>query len=65
MIANRSSGKQGYAVAAEAAARGADVTLVSTVDLPAPAGVAVVRGRDRRRDAGGDRARSPPTPTSS
>jgi len=42
VIANRSSGKQGYAVAAEAAARGADVTLVSTVDLPAPVGVRVV-----------------------
>jgi phosphopantothenoylcysteine decarboxylase/phosphopantothenate--cysteine ligase len=38
VIANRSSGKQGYAVAAEAAARGARVTLVSTVDLPVPAG---------------------------
>src|SRR5262249_37740233 len=31
VVANRSSGKQGYAIAAEAAARGADVTLVSTV----------------------------------
>jgi phosphopantothenoylcysteine decarboxylase/phosphopantothenate--cysteine ligase len=41
VIANRSSGKQGYALAAEAAARGADVTLVSTVDLPLPAGVAL------------------------
>jgi phosphopantothenoylcysteine decarboxylase/phosphopantothenate--cysteine ligase len=38
VIANRSSGKQGYAIAAEAAARGARVTLVSTVDLPVPAG---------------------------
>ena len=38
VIANRSSGKQGYAVAAEAAARGARVTLVSTVELPVPAG---------------------------
>jgi len=38
VIANRSSGKQGYAVAAEAAARGARVTLVSTVELPLPAG---------------------------
>jgi phosphopantothenoylcysteine decarboxylase/phosphopantothenate--cysteine ligase len=36
VIANRSSGKQGYAVAAEAAARGASVTLVTTVDLPTP-----------------------------
>ncbi len=42
VIANRSSGKQGYAVAAEAAARGAAVTLVSTVRLPTPAGVAVI-----------------------
>ncbi len=41
VIANRSSGKQGYAIAAEAAARGASVTLVSTVDLPRPAGVVV------------------------
>ncbi len=41
VIANRSSGKQGYAVAAEAAARGADVVLVSTVELPAPPGVIV------------------------
>jgi phosphopantothenoylcysteine decarboxylase/phosphopantothenate--cysteine ligase len=38
VIANRSSGKQGYAVAAEALALGARVTLVSTVDLPLPAG---------------------------
>jgi len=41
VIANRSSGKQGYAVAAEAAMRGADVTLVSTVELPVPPGVVV------------------------
>jgi phosphopantothenoylcysteine decarboxylase/phosphopantothenate--cysteine ligase len=41
VIANRSSGKQGYAIAAEAAARGAEVTLVSTVGLPVPPGVAV------------------------
>lgn len=38
VIANRSSGKQGYAVAAEAASRGAHVVLVSTVDLPVPYG---------------------------
>jgi len=42
VIANRSSGKQGYAVAAEAVRRGACVTLVSTVDLPAPHGAKVV-----------------------
>jgi phosphopantothenoylcysteine decarboxylase/phosphopantothenate--cysteine ligase len=41
-IANRSSGKQGYAIAATAQAAGADVTLVSgPVDLDGPAGVAV------------------------
>ncbi len=42
VIANRSTGKQGYAVAAEAVARGAHVTLVSTVGLPAPHGATVV-----------------------
>jgi phosphopantothenoylcysteine decarboxylase/phosphopantothenate--cysteine ligase len=41
-IGNRSSGKQGYAVAAELAERGARVTLVSTVALPAPPTVEVV-----------------------
>ncbi len=39
VIANRSSGKQGYAVAAEAVRRGARVTLVTTVELPLPPGV--------------------------
>ena len=39
-IANASSGKMGYAIAAEAARRGAQVTLVSgPVVLPTPAGV--------------------------
>ena len=42
VIANRSSGKQGYAVAAEAVSRGAEVTLVSTVELAPPPGVRVV-----------------------
>jgi len=42
-IGNRSSGKQGVAIAEEAAARGALVTLVSTVDRPAAGGVEVVR----------------------
>jgi phosphopantothenoylcysteine decarboxylase/phosphopantothenate--cysteine ligase len=42
-VGNRSSGKQGHALAAEAAARGAKVTLVTTVDLPAPATADVVR----------------------
>ncbi|MCU7821446.1 bifunctional phosphopantothenoylcysteine decarboxylase/phosphopantothenate--cysteine ligase CoaBC [Kitasatospora sp. DSM 101779] len=43
-LGNRSSGKQGYALAATAAARGARVTLLSAnVELPDPAGVDVVR----------------------
>jgi phosphopantothenoylcysteine decarboxylase/phosphopantothenate--cysteine ligase len=42
VITNRSSGKQGYAVAAEAAARGAFVTLVTTTDRPVPPGVGEV-----------------------
>jgi len=42
VIANRSSGKQGYAVAEEARRRGARVTLVTTVDRPALIGVDTV-----------------------
>ena len=43
-LGNRSSGKQGYALARRAAARGAEVVLVSApVALPDPAGVVVRR----------------------
>lgn len=43
-ISNRSSGKQGHAIAGALAALGARVTLVTgPVNLPAPAGVDVVR----------------------
>jgi len=42
-IANRSSGKQGHAVADEAASRGATVVLVTTADRPVAPGVTVVR----------------------
>ncbi len=43
-LGNSSSGKQGYAFAYAAAARGAEVTLVAAnVSLPDPAGVDVVR----------------------
>ncbi|WP_026424376.1 bifunctional phosphopantothenoylcysteine decarboxylase/phosphopantothenate--cysteine ligase CoaBC [Actinokineospora inagensis] len=44
-LGNRSSGKQGYALARTAAQRGAHVTLVSahTLALPEPAGVDLVR----------------------
>ncbi|WP_306212750.1 bifunctional phosphopantothenoylcysteine decarboxylase/phosphopantothenate--cysteine ligase CoaBC [Actinoplanes sp. RD1] len=43
-LGNRSSGKQGYALARAAVARGARVTLVAAnVTLPDPAGVSLVR----------------------
>ncbi|GIL34643.1 bifunctional phosphopantothenoylcysteine decarboxylase/phosphopantothenate--cysteine ligase CoaBC [Phycicoccus sp. DTK01] len=42
-LGNRSSGKQGYALAGVAAGRGAEVVLVSAASLEAPAGVRVVR----------------------
>jgi phosphopantothenoylcysteine decarboxylase/phosphopantothenate--cysteine ligase len=48
-IANRSSGKQGHAIARAAAAAGADVTLVSgPVNLPDPPGVSVVHAESAR-----------------
>ena len=48
-IANRSSGKQGYAIAAAAAAAGADVVLVSgPVNLPDPQGVKTIRVESAR-----------------
>lgn len=48
-IANRSSGKQGHAIAAAAAQAGARVTLVSgPVNLPDPAGVDVCRVESAR-----------------
>jgi phosphopantothenoylcysteine decarboxylase/phosphopantothenate--cysteine ligase len=42
VIANRSSGKQGYAIAEEAHKRGAHVTLISTVDRSVASGIRVV-----------------------
>ena len=43
-IANRSSGRQGYALARSAAAAGADVALISgPVNMPNPPGMAVTR----------------------
>jgi phosphopantothenoylcysteine decarboxylase / phosphopantothenate---cysteine ligase len=48
-IANRSSGRQGHAIAAAAAQAGATVTLVSgPVAIPDPPGVAVVRVESAR-----------------
>jgi phosphopantothenoylcysteine decarboxylase/phosphopantothenate--cysteine ligase len=52
-IANRSSGKQGYAIARAAAEAGANVTLVSgPVTLPDPPGVKTVRVESAREMAG-------------
>ncbi len=49
-IANRSSGKQGHAIATAAAAAGADVVLVSgPVDIPEPPRVTVVRVETARQ----------------
>ncbi|KNX37305.1 bifunctional phosphopantothenoylcysteine decarboxylase/phosphopantothenate--cysteine ligase CoaBC [Luteipulveratus halotolerans] len=42
-LGNRSSGKQGYALAEVAARRGAKVTLISSSSLPTPAGVDLVQ----------------------
>src|SRR3954453_10980884 len=48
-IANRSSGKQGFAIAAAAQAAGADVVLISgPVELREPAGVSVIRVESAR-----------------
>ncbi len=48
-LGNRSSGRQGYALAATAVARGARVVLVSAnVALPDPAGTEVIRVRSAR-----------------
>ena len=49
-IANRSSGKQGHAIAAAAAAAGADVVLVSgPVNVPDPPGVSMVKVETARQ----------------
>ena len=49
-IANRSSGKQGYAIAIAAAAAGADVMLVTgPVELPDPPGLNVVKVETARQ----------------
>jgi phosphopantothenoylcysteine decarboxylase / phosphopantothenate---cysteine ligase len=49
-IANRSSGKQGHAIAAAAAAAGANVTLVSgPVNVPDPPGVKVIKVETARQ----------------
>src|SRR6476660_9315121 len=48
-IANRSSGKQGHAIAEAAARAGADVTLISgPVNVPDPPGVKIVKVESAR-----------------
>src|SRR5690606_18472842 len=42
-ISNHSSGKQGYAIAQAGLDAGAEVTLVSSVDLPPPIGANLVK----------------------
>ena len=64
-LGNRSSGKQGYALAQVAAARGADVTLVAAnTSLPAPTGVRVVPVGTALELQDAVHARLPRTPTS-
>lgn len=59
-IANRSSGKQGHAIAQALSDAGADVTLVSgPVTLPDPAGVTVVRVETAREMLGAVQAALP------
>ncbi|HEY7285663.1 MAG TPA: bifunctional phosphopantothenoylcysteine decarboxylase/phosphopantothenate--cysteine ligase CoaBC [Vicinamibacterales bacterium] len=58
-IGNRSSGKMGFAVAAEAARRGALVTLITgpvSIEQPAVSEVVRVRGADEMHDAVASRA---------
>jgi phosphopantothenoylcysteine decarboxylase / phosphopantothenate---cysteine ligase len=42
-ISNHSSGKQGYALAQAAIDAGAEVTLISSVDLPSPIGAEIIK----------------------
>ena len=63
-VGNRSSGRMGVALAAEAARRGAEVTLIAAnVSLPIPDGVRVVEA-PRPPPSWADAARSSsPAPT--
>ena len=59
-IANRSSGKQGHAIAEAAASAGAEVTLVSgPVNVPDPRGVNIVKVEVRPRHARRGRKSAP------
>ena len=63
VIANRSSGKQGYAIAAEAAARGADVVLAQHRRPAGTGRCTVARGGDGRRDGGAPSTTQAAAPT--
>ena len=58
-VGNRSSGRQGHAVASEAAAQGADVVLVTTRPDTAPPGVRVVAVETAAEMADACRAEAP------
>ena len=63
-VGNRSSGRMGFALADEAAALGAQVTVIAAnVALRAQPARALRRRLDRRRARGGLRARVPGTAT--
>lgn len=58
-LSNRSSGRMGFALAAEARDRGASVVVVAgRTDVPAPLGVEVVRAETAAAMAGATRARA-------
>ncbi len=57
-LTNRSSGKQGHALAEAAWRRGAEVTLVTTTDRPVPAGITRVRVDTAEEMAGAMLARA-------
>ena len=63
-VGNRSSGRMGFALAEEAAALGAEVTVVAAnVALPRHPRVTLRRRRDRGRAARRLRSAASPTPT--
>ena len=65
LLGNRSSGRMGFALAAEAARRGAEVTLIAGPTVARAAAGARGRARAQRgRDARRRAARTPSAPTS-
>ena len=63
-VGNRSSGRMGFALAEEAARRGADVTVIAAnITLDRTPGVSYVRGRARPRSCATRRWRASSRPT--